>query len=274
LGVAYQRLGQVNEAVQAFTRARTLRPEVAQTHIQLGSLYLEQGDLSNARKAFEQAVSYAPDRADLKYQLAWIAEQQSEFDRAETLYREVSALSPDHPDAHFRVGYLRLQRADYQRAAEAFRKCLDQRPDWREAELNLAMSHWKLEEYSSAEEVLEKLIQREPGSIEGLRGLAAIALDQDHPEKALEYHLRLHKLGDTTPDVLYNSALLSQRLGRMEDAILLYKAALAEKPGFAEALLNLGHALKAVGKDDEAKACWIPAIEAKPELAAGYFSQS
>jgi tetratricopeptide (TPR) repeat protein len=107
-----------------------------------------------------------------------------------------------------------------------------------------------------------------------LRALAAIALDDGNAEKALEYHLRLHKLGDTTPDVLYNSALLSQKLGKIDDAILLYKAALAEKPGFAEALLNLGHALKAVGKDEEAKACWIPAIQAKPELAAGYFSQS
>jgi tetratricopeptide (TPR) repeat protein len=59
----------------------------------------------------------------------------------------------------------------------------------------------------------------------------------------------------------------------LEDAIRLYHEALAERPNFAEALLNLGHALKAKGEVDEARSCWRQALEQKPELAAGYFEQ-
>ena len=40
---------------------------------------------------------------------------------------------------------------------------------------------------------------------------------------------------------------------------------------FAEALLNLGHALKAQGRNEEAKSFWRQAINVKPELAKGYF---
>jgi len=57
----------------------------------------------------------------------------------------------------------------------------------------------------------------------------------------------------------------------LDDAIKLYHEALAEKPNFAEALLNLGHALKAKGSVEEARNYWRQALEQKPELAAGYF---
>ena len=50
-----------------------------------------------------------------------------------------------------------------------------------------------------------------------------------------------------------------------------YKEALTERPNFAEALLNLGHALKAKGSVEEARDYWRQALQQKPELAAGYF---
>ena len=67
--------------------------------------------------------------------------------------------------------------------------------------------------------------------------------------------------------------MLLQRSGQIEDAIRLYHEALAERPNFAEALLNLGHALKAKGEVDEARNYWRQALEQKPELAVGYFEQ-
>ena len=59
----------------------------------------------------------------------------------------------------------------------------------------------------------------------------------------------------------------------MEDAIRLYNEALVERPNFPEALLNLGHALKAQGHEEEARKHWRDAIQAKPELAQGYFER-
>ena len=83
--------------------------------------------------------------------------------------------------------------------------------------------------------------------------------------------VKLIEVGERTPELFYNTGLLLQRSGHMEDAIRLYQEALAEKPEFPEALLNLGHALKAQGSPDEARNFWRQALEQKPELAAGYF---
>ena len=71
----------------------------------------------------------------------------------------------------------------------------------------------------------------------------------------------------------YNTGLLLHKSGQTEDAIRLYQEALAERPNFAEALLNLGHAMKAQGQVDDARNYWRQALEHKPELATGYFEQ-
>jgi Flp pilus assembly protein TadD len=53
--------------------------------------------------------------------------------------------------------------------------------------------------------------------------------------------------------------------------VQLYKEALTGSPDFAEALLNLGIALEALGQTEEARASWQKALALKPELAKGYF---
>jgi tetratricopeptide (TPR) repeat protein len=62
-----------------------------------------------------------------------------------------------------------------------------------------------------------------------------------------------------------------QKTGRLEEAEQLYRESLAQRTGFAEALLNLGHTLAALGRDAEARESWVEAIRMKPELATGYF---
>jgi tetratricopeptide (TPR) repeat protein len=78
-------------------------------------------------------------------------------------------------------------------------------------------------------------------------------------------------VGERSPEVFYNTGLLLQKSGQLDDAIRLYQEAINERPQFAEALLNLGHALKAQGRNEEAKSYWRQAINVKPELAKGYF---
>jgi len=124
-----------------------------------------------------------------------------------------------------------------------------------------------------AGKAFEAVVASEPTSIDALRGLAALAVEREDLDKALDLQAKLIEVGERTPELFYNTGLLLQKSGQFEDAIRLYQEALAEKPDFAEALLNLGHALKAQGKPDEARNCWRQALEQKPELAAGYFEQ-
>jgi tetratricopeptide (TPR) repeat protein len=66
--------------------------------------------------------------------------------------------------------------------------------------------------------------------------------------------------------------LLLQTAGENGAAAECYQTAVEKNPGFTDALLNLGHALKAVGKEDEARAAWSRAVTSDPALAGQYFN--
>jgi tetratricopeptide (TPR) repeat protein len=68
--------------------------------------------------------------------------------------------------------------------------------------------------------------------------------------------------------------LLCQCRNRMDDAAEYYRHALQENASFAEALLNLGHVMRALNREDEAQSCWRRALREKPELAQSYFEPS
>jgi tetratricopeptide (TPR) repeat protein len=115
------------------------------------------------------------------------------------------------------------------------------------------------------------LLESKSDCVDALRGLAAIALEEENDEEALRIHERLLNLGERDAEILYNAGLLSQKLGRLEDAARLYRESLDQRSTFAEALLNLGHTLAAQGKESESRDHWIRALHLKPELATGYF---
>lgn len=73
-------------------------------------------------------------------------------------------------------------------------------------------------------------------------------------------------------EVFYNAGLLRQR-NRMQDAGEYYRHALQENPSFAEGLLNLGHVMRALDREDEAQSFRRRALREKPELAQLFRTQ-
>jgi tetratricopeptide (TPR) repeat protein len=61
-----------------------------------------------------------------------------------------------------------------------------------------------------------------------------------------------------------------QRLGRTKEACGYYRQAVAAKPDFAAALLNLGHALMALGEHEQAQASWQDAARLDQRIAAEF----
>ena len=71
--------------------------------------------------------------------------------------------------------------------------------------------------------------------------------------------------------VSYTHLVLYQNQGESAKAESEYRDALALKPDFPEALLNLGNVLNATGRKDAARDHWVRALQLKPELALGYY---
>src|SRR6202035_5441643 len=115
---------------------------------------------------------------------------------------------------------------------------------------------WKFEDLETAAETFGRVLTLQPHNGDAIVALIAIAIERKDHKRALDLHRRLTSLGQHAPELAYNLGLLLQASGENDSATECYLAAVEHKPEFPEALLNLGHALRATGKEQEARAAW------------------
>jgi tetratricopeptide (TPR) repeat protein/2-polyprenyl-3-methyl-5-hydroxy-6-metoxy-1,4-benzoquinol methylase len=70
----------------------------------------------------------------------------------------------------------------------------------------------------------------------------------------------------------YHLALVMGCLGRFEEAAAHNQRAIALKPDFQDAQMNLGNSLKALGRLEQAATCYEAVIAANPKLAAAHYN--
>ena len=271
LGVAYQKTNRMEQAGQAYSEAIKLQPESEVAYANLGTTLQERGDLPAARKAYERALQIAPSHTGALWNLSHLYEKLGYTEDAEKCMEKVVENEPERVDAWFRLGYFRLLRGDHTRSIEPFRNCVSQRSDWLEALVNLGQAQWRSGDLEAAKGTLTQAVTCHPKSTDALRALAALSVEMGDYIQALDAESKLQELGEPLPELAFNIGVLLEKSSLFEDAARTYRRAADEKPGFAEALLNLGHALKALGQEEEARSCWQQAVEAKPELAEKYF---
>jgi tetratricopeptide (TPR) repeat protein len=274
LGVTNEKRDKLPDAIKAYTKAREIRPDSLYAHTYLGAALWKSGDLAAARECYEPAVSKWPEKEDLTLSLAQVLEELGRLEAAQQVCAQFCERSPDRKQVWFRLGYLQFQRDMAEAAAESFAKALKQQPVWPEAEINLSLACYRSGQLERAEGILVTLLSREPANLEALKGLATVTLAQNRNERSLELHELLLEHGGPDADVSYNCGVLAQKLNDLRKAVQFYRDAIAVRPGFPEALLNLGHAMKTLGNDDDARAAWIPALELRPEFALRYFRKS
>jgi tetratricopeptide (TPR) repeat protein len=269
LGVAYQKVGRLEQAVYAYREAVRLRPDSAEANANLGAALQERGDLDGARAACQHALDASPQLPGALWNLAIATERQGNVQEAEKLFEKLVAVQPDWEDAAFRLGYLQFQRAQYAAAVDSFEICLKKRQGWTDALLNLGLASWKCEDLETAASTFRRVLSLDPGNSAAMGCLATVLVDQKNSGEALGWYRKLKT--QPAPELSYNLGLLLQLAGDHAAAAGCYQAAVDRKPGFSQALLNLGHALRAAGKEDEAQQAWSKAVAADPQLAGQYF---
>jgi tetratricopeptide (TPR) repeat protein len=270
LGVAYHKTGRLEQAANAYRDALRLRPGAAEANANLGAALQERGDVAGAREAYRGALEGSPDLPGALWNLAIAAEREGNAAEAEEHLEKLLAADQNWQDASFRLGYLRLKRGEFAGAVDCFEACLKQRKDWPEALLNLGVAFWKFEDLEGAVDAFRQVLAINPKNADALRYLAAVAIEQKNSSEAREIVGKLGSLGTPTPELQYNLGLLLQSTGDYGAAAECYRVTLQHKPEFSAAMINLGHALKANGQDEEARIAWSQAAAADPALAAKY----
>jgi len=121
-GYCYGVLGRHNDALKASKQAAKLRPEWAETFVNIGQY-------KDAVDAYKQALKLDETNPDTQFALGLTYGKQNRTDEEILAYRRVLAIKPDHANSIERLGLALFKAKRYTEAANAFDQLKTYKPD-------------------------------------------------------------------------------------------------------------------------------------------------
>ena len=113
IGMAYEKIGNLDKAVECYQSALKLLPDSAPTHNNLGNVFRELNDLNKAIHHLEEAIRLNPLYAEAFSNLGWTLYRTHEFDRAIGCFQKAVMLNPNLDAARFNLSLCQLILGDY-----------------------------------------------------------------------------------------------------------------------------------------------------------------
>ncbi|HSA78468.1 MAG TPA: tetratricopeptide repeat protein, partial [Nitrospirota bacterium] len=219
LGLAYQREGRPDKAIEAYVTGLRIYPAYALAHNSLGSVYFQQGKLREALEQFDAAIFLDPGNYIFLNNrgLAYAALQ--DFKRAEEDYTRAIALRPSYAEAYHNLGLAFHLQGHYERAIALYDKALALEPDVALYYSDRALTRMSQGEYDRAINDATRAITidtRTPQAY-NTRGMAQ-GMSGRYPQ-AISDFTAAFSIDPRTVDYLRNRALAYQLMNNMPMAI-------------------------------------------------------
>ena len=133
LGATLNKLGRVNDAIEAYQRALELSPHYDEAHNNLGRIYLNKGELELAEIHFKDALQTNPRNYNAHNNYGIIFIRKKMHEEAEKHFQEAVEINPDYTEAYVNLGYLYSGAGRVEQARAAFNNALRVTPDFEPA---------------------------------------------------------------------------------------------------------------------------------------------
>lgn len=265
-----------------YERAEEIAADLAEPsyrHLLRGNILLRTGEPAAALKSFEAGLQLYPNNAGARYLAGQAALALNDRARARAEFREAIRVSETETDAALRLAELHFQEGEYLNAFQFANRQIRKRPfDGPSAHVIAARSQAKLGEYKNAEALLDALREQMPKSVTPYLEFAALKLELEGHESALEILLE-SELDLSDPEnrealrFLVSTQLMGDQAAEAEAAVARALAAHPENPAFLDLkgriLAHGGNRAEAERALDAALAAdseFSPALEAKGTL--------
>ncbi|MDP8240349.1 MAG: tetratricopeptide repeat protein [Candidatus Hatepunaea meridiana] len=266
LGRSAMKLGNYQEAIGQYQTALTMDPEYNEAYMGLGIVLNIQGDYDNAIRCIKQAISLDSLNQGTGYgNLGMVYAHKKEYNVALQYFRKSLAIDSTIAGNYRNIGSIGSVKMDWQMAALAYSKAIENKPNIRSLYRNMrkeALEKYKddenfqkIKEYldhsisedSLAEfdhKIVDELAEKDPKLAEDHKNLARAYTKLGKLEDAiLQYNAALK----ITPNdaVTYNRlGILYARTDDLENALLKFRKAVQLDPSYGDAKANLDHCEK------------------------------
>lgn len=137
LGLALGQNGNSREAIGAWRRALTLRPERAHSLANLGLLLVKTGRPEDSVESFRRAITLQPQEFEYHKALALALWELKDVKGARDAYLHACALAPEDQESLLSLGHCAASLGEFEAAASCYRKILERDPGRTEAKFSL-----------------------------------------------------------------------------------------------------------------------------------------
>ncbi len=137
LGNALLDLGQLDGAVENYSRALEIKPDFAEAHNNLGNVLRSIGRLDDAMASYRRALEIKPDFAEAYSNLGVTFHDLGRLAEAEANYRWALEIKPDYALAHYNLGNTLQDLSRLADADASYRCALQIKPDFADAHSSL-----------------------------------------------------------------------------------------------------------------------------------------
>jgi tetratricopeptide (TPR) repeat protein len=186
-GNVYYDQEQYSAAIEDFSRAIELEPDLSSAYFNRGNAYFIQEEYKNAFNDFDMALSIVqsadaqgsegqtgsrqqrpaalkdalPSPTEILNNRAAANHQLGEEEAAEKDLRQAISIKPQSALLHFNLGTLLYDRDQYQEAVSAFSNAIEQDPSMIRAYFNRGNAHYKIANYQQAARDFQKVLELE-----------------------------------------------------------------------------------------------------------------
>ncbi len=267
LGLAYQKQGRREEAVQEYMTAMKLNPNFPGSHHNLGLIYYEQGRLEEAAREYMTAIKLIPEFPWSYNNLGLVYYRQGRLEEAIQEYTTAIKLKPEYPEAHHHLGLAYYQQGRLEQAIREYMTAIKLKPGFPGAHNSLGLAYHQQGKLGEAIQEYLTTIRLRPEFLGAHYRLGLAYYQQGRLEEAIQEYMVAIKLKPEFPEAHNNLGLTYYQQGKVEAAIQEYTTALKLKPAYPEAHYNLGNAYKMMGFRDEARKHFESVLKLRPDFS-------
>ena len=261
------------KAIEHYSNAIGLNPELYTAYNNRGTAYLSKGELDQAIGDFDKAIELNPNDAMAYNNRGHAYRSKGELDQAIEDFDKAIQLNPDDAKTYSNRGIAYLNKGELDQAIEDFDKAIQLNPNDAIAYNNRGNAYSSKGEPDRAIKDYNKAIQLNPDDAIAYNNRGNAYSSKGEPDRAIEDFDKAIELNPDDAKVCNNRGNAYLSKGKPDRAIKDYNKAIELNPDDTIAYNNRGNAYLNKGELDQAIEDFDKAIELKPDNATAYFNR-
>ncbi|MGB0906819.1 MAG: sulfotransferase [Maricaulaceae bacterium] len=257
-------------ALETLARVKTIRPDFGRAYQEEGHIYFARGDNDSAIDAYRKALTHNNSLVASLRTLAGLLGKRGDEDEARAAlaaFQKLSALPPELLGVRNMMAESRFLKAE-----NLCRHFMQRNPTHVEGMRLLADLGVKTNVLDDAEFILESAVEFEPDNNLARFDYMNVLYRRQKYAQALEQASVLLEKEPENLDYKIGFANQSVAVGDYEPALKIYEDALDVVQNRSDLHLVYGHALKTIGRTDDAIAAYRQTYKVRPDFGDAYWS--